>query len=400
MERLAEGTRLRSAIFAPTRLERIQPFGIETVARAAERSDDVLRLENLDTDLAPPPEAIAATRAAVGTDDANSYLPFTGMAALRSAVAARLQAETGAEVDPDRGVVICSGGLAGMLSALLATVDAGDEVIVTDPSYAGILARVRLAGAIPREVALRSARGHWRLDLAALAAAAGPRTRAVLLADPSMPTGAVLDDSEWSAVAELCDRTGAVLLYDAAFQRVRYDDRAPRHPATRPGLEDRTLTIGSVAKELRMIGWRIGWIAGPPQLVERAAQTVIYNTVVPSGFAQIGAHAALTATDDGVATAVVEWRRRRDTVAEQLEGLPFTTADGAWSLLLDAEALGRSAPALSEALLANGAAATPMSAWGEQVAPRHVRFVFSNEPVERLQTLRERLDAALADGSH
>ena len=379
----------------PERLARIQPFGIEAVARAADRSADVLRLENLDTDIAPPAAAIAATRDAVGADDANSYLPFTGLPSLRAAVAARIGAETGADIDPDRGVVISSGGLAGILSAVLATVDAGDEVIVTDPSYAGILARVRLAGAVPQEVPFVSVDGHWRLDLDALAAAARPRTRAVLLADPSMPTGAVLDDAEWDAIAAVCQSTGAVLLYDAAYHRVRYDGRAPTHPATRPGLQGRTLTIGSVSKELRMIGWRVGWIAGPAELVARAAQAVIYNTVVPSGFAQLGAHAALTCAEDGIDAAVAEWQRRRDALALQLAGLPFTTADGAWSLLLDAAALGTDPGLLSAALLEQGAAATPMTAWGERVAPRHLRFVFSNEPVGRLQGLRASLDAAL-----
>jgi aspartate/methionine/tyrosine aminotransferase len=144
-----------------------------------------------------------------------------------------------------------------------------------------------------------------------------------------------------------------------------------------------------------MIGWRVGWIAGPEPLLEPIARTVIYNTVIPSGFAQIGAHAGLTAKDDGVAAAVAEWRRRRDAVEDQLEDLPLVRCDGAWSLLLDAEALGTTAPSLSQALISHGVAATPMTARGERVAPCHIRFVFANEPVERLATLRQRLDAAL-----
>src|SRR5687767_12074322 len=122
----------------------VEPFGIEAVASAAGADPDVLRMENLDTDLAPPPAAVAATREAAGLDDANSYLPFTGLAVLREAVGRRLTDQTGRAYDPNAEVVISSGGLAGILSALLATVDAGDEVVVTDPTYAGLLQRIRL----------------------------------------------------------------------------------------------------------------------------------------------------------------------------------------------------------------------------------------------------------------
>jgi aspartate/methionine/tyrosine aminotransferase len=106
------------------RLADVEPFGIEAVAKAAGTDPDVLRLENLDTDLPPPPAAVAATRQAVGQDDANSYLPFTGLAVLREAVAQRLTAQTGRPYDPDTELVISSGGLAGVLSTLLATADA------------------------------------------------------------------------------------------------------------------------------------------------------------------------------------------------------------------------------------------------------------------------------------
>ena len=131
------------------RFRDIQPFGIDRVAAAAGDDPEVLRLENLDTDIAPPPSAVAATREAVGTDEANSWLPFTGLAPLREAVSARLERQTGRAYDPLAEVVIASGGLPALLSALLATVDDGDDVVVTDPTYAGIIGRVRLAGARP-----------------------------------------------------------------------------------------------------------------------------------------------------------------------------------------------------------------------------------------------------------
>jgi aspartate/methionine/tyrosine aminotransferase len=119
----------------------------------------------------------------------------------------------------------------------------------------------------------------------------------------------------------------------------------------------------------------------------------IYNGLVASGFSQLGAIAALRADDH--AAGVAECERRHEVTMGQLAGLPAIPAHGGWSLLLDAEAAGMTAPDLSAALLEHGVAATPMTAWGETVAPRHVRFVFSNEPVDRLAALGDRVRAAL-----
>jgi len=211
------------------RFRHIKPFGIDAVAAAAGDAGDVLRMENLDTDIAPPAAAIAATRDAVGR--ANSWLPFTGLVPLRAAVAERLERQTGRAYDPLAEVVITGGATPGLLSALLATVDHGDEVIVTDPCYAGFIGRIRLAGARPVFAPLAAVDGRWRLDPERLAAAVTARTRALLLMSPSMPSGHVLDDAEWAAVAGACERADAWLLYDAGMDEVLFDGIAPRHPA-------------------------------------------------------------------------------------------------------------------------------------------------------------------------
>src|SRR2546423_2608896 len=128
------------------RLAGIPGFSIDRVAAAAGNDPEVLRLENLDTDLAPPAAAISATQAALASDEANSYLPFTGTLELRAAVADHLRRQTGHSYGLDEVLITC-GGTEGMFDALLATTDPGDEVILTDPTYAGMINRVRLAGA-------------------------------------------------------------------------------------------------------------------------------------------------------------------------------------------------------------------------------------------------------------
>ncbi len=381
------------------RLSGIPGFDIDGVARAAEHDSGILRLENLDTDLRPPAAAVAATRAALESPAANSYLPFTGRADLRAAAARHVGRLAGREYDPDGECVITAGGTEGLFNALLATVDPGDEVVVTDPTYAGMLQRVRLAGAVPRLApwAFDPAEG-WRLDLDALAGCVGPRTRALFIMNPSMPSGGVLEADDWAAVAELCERHDLWLLYNAAMERILYDGRPYVHPAGLPGMRERTLTVGSVSKEYRMIGWRTGWIVGPAAVMAAVAKVGIYNVVTGVGIGQPGALAALAAGDEAedVAASVARWERRRDAVLEALRDYPVRSPGGGWSLLVDTRPLRLTARELSNRLLARGGvAATPMDAWGGPGAEYQLRLVFSNEPVFRLQNLRDRFARAL-----
>ena len=381
----------------PARLANVAGFNIDVVAAAAGNDPDVLRLENLDTDLAPPAEAIEATRAAVGELSANSYLPFIGRLDLREAVAARVRGRSGVAFDPEREVVITPSDGDGVLDALLTLVDEGDEVILTDPCYAGLVNRVRLVGAVPRLVPLRSDGRAWRLDLEVLAEAVTDRTCAILLLNPSFPTGCVLTDEEWSEVARLCVERDLWLLYWALMEGIVFDGAPVRHPLQLAGMRDRTVTIGTVSCEQRMIGWRIGWMVAPEIVIRDLAVVHIYNGIVAGGIGQAGALAALTAPDDGLAACVAAWQERRDVVGAELRGFPMTPAAGGWSQLLDAGELGVDAEDLSRALLAHKVAATPMAGWGGRIADRHVRLVFSREPADRLRLLGERMLGALDD---
>jgi aspartate/methionine/tyrosine aminotransferase len=377
------------------RMRDIPGFGIDRVAAAAGEDPEVLRLENLDTDLVPPEAALRATREAVGDDDANSWLPFTGKADLRRAVAAQFEGRSGVAVDPDVQVVITCGEGDAMTDALFITTDPGDEVILVDPTYAGMINRVRIVGAVPRLVPLRADSGEWRLDTDALAAAVTDRTRAIFVANPGMPTGNHLSDDEWEAIASICRDRDVWLIYLAWMERILFDDRPYRHPASLPDMSNRVVHIGCVTMEQRMIGWRIGWLVSPTELADDAARAHIFNGLTPGGIAQAGATAALQAPPEDLADAVAEWERRRDATLEQLEGLPAVRSGGGWSLLMDVEAIGHSPPDLSRALVDEKVAATPMTTWGERVSPRFIRFVYSNEPVERLSTLGERLRRAI-----
>ncbi len=384
------------------RLRGIPGFSIDRIAAAAGSDPDVLRLENLDTDLLPPQDAIAATREALeslsrprGKSAANSYLPFTGQAALRSAVAERINRQAGTGYTADDVVVTC-GATEAMFDALLAMTTPGDEVILTDPTYAGMIYRARLAGCSTCLVPFVEDADAWRLDLDALRAAVNPNTRVLFLMNPSMPSGAVLSETEWQAVADLCCERGLRLLYNATMEHILFDERRLIHPLKLDGMAERTVIVGSVSKEYRMIGWRIGWAVGPRPLLDDIARVHIYNAVTPPGIAQAGALAALTTPKDGVETSIAEWQRRRDVMTAQLDGYRMIPAAGGWSQLLEVRSLGLDSFETSERLLEQGRiAATPMRDWGEVNGDRFVRLVFSNEPAERLASLGNRMIRAV-----
>jgi aspartate/methionine/tyrosine aminotransferase len=377
-----------------SRLDQIPGFNIDRVAAAAGDNPNVLRMENLDTDLEPPAAVIEATRAAIGTPEANSWLPFTGRDDLKEAVAAYIERRGGPRYDGRREIVITSGEGTAILDALFCLTDPGDEVVLTDPTYAGMINRVRLVGAVPRLARLIVVDGEWRLDLDALHASVTDATRVIFIHNASFPTGWVVSDEEWEAIASLCRDRDLWLLYWAIYEGVLFDGRPIRLPSALAGMRDRTVTIGS-ALEKRMIGWRVGWVVAPGDLVNDVSRVEIYNDLVASGFAQVGARVALSTPDDEQAAANAEWQRRRDETMRQLNGLPAVRAAGGWSLLLDVAALGLDCAEVSNRLLEHEVAATPMRGWGGEVADRHVRFVFSREPLERIALLGERVRAAL-----
>jgi aspartate/methionine/tyrosine aminotransferase len=212
-----------------------------------------------------------------------------------------------------------------------------------------------------------------------------------------MPTGCVFTAEEWAAVAAVCVGRDLLLIYDAAMERILFDGRRVIHPAALPGMAERTATVGSASKELRMIGWRVGWVVGPERLIADVGLVGMANVVCQVGIAMGGVAAALEAPDSDVAEAVAEWQRRRDVLLSELDGFDVIPPHGGWSMLLDCTSLGMSGAEASRRLLERArVAATPMSGWGGPETARYLRFVFANEPCDRLRGVGDRVRHALS----
>jgi aspartate/methionine/tyrosine aminotransferase len=266
----------------------------------------------------------------------------------------------------------------------------------TPYTYIGLINRVRMAGGVPRLVPFVRHAGAWKLDRDALRKSLTAKTRALLLMSPSMPSGGWLDRADWHAVADIVRERGLWLIYDAAMERILYDGREVIQPAGLPGMAEHVITVGSASKELRMIGWRVGWIVAPERIVPDLALVSMANVVAPVGISQEAAAVALDLGDGDVRQAARVWESRRDVMLQELHGLPVTRPAGGWSMLLDGAPLGLTGSEMSETLFAKARiAATPMDGWGDVNGKHFVRFVFSNEPVERLRGLGERVRPAL-----
>ncbi|MCB1051550.1 MAG: pyridoxal phosphate-dependent aminotransferase [Acidobacteria bacterium] len=382
-----------------SRLSHISPIGVEQMALLADALADpeVLRLENLDTDLPPPPEALSASLAAITRDDANSYLPFLGQNELRQLATQHVNQTACTDYDWKTESLISAGGLSGITNCLLALLEPGDGVLMTDPIYIGLINRVRLAGGVPHFVPLQPHTEGWRLDVSALASIDPQSIKVMLLMSPSMPTGAVFNPMEWDALLDFCRQSDAWILLDTAMERILFDGLSVFHPARRPGFRNRVITVGAASKEFRMIGWRVGWVVGPARILADVARVSISNVVCQTGIAMPAVAAAFKAGSAGIPACVAEWQARRDILMEQLYAFQLIRPLGGWSLLWDTRSLGLSPEVLSKRLLERGkVAATPMTGWGPS-GQHYLRLVFSNEPIGRLSGLRERIQRVLGN---
>ncbi|WP_084008128.1 pyridoxal phosphate-dependent aminotransferase [Planomonospora sphaerica] len=292
-----------------------------------------------DTD--GPPAMLERAVEAV-RDGLNQYPPGPGVPELRQAVSEHREDHYDLAYDPDGEVLVTVGATEAIAAAVLALCEAGDEVIVFEPYYDSYAASVALAGAVLRPVTLRPAGGRFTFDPAELRAAAGPRTRAILVNSPHNPTGTVFTRAELEAIAGLCAERDLVAITDEVYEHLTFDG-VPHVPlATLPGMRERTLMISSAGKTFSVTGWKTGWICAPAPFV-RAVQTVKqFLTFTASAPWQLAVAYALRHELDWVADLRTDLQAKRDRLAEGLSAAGFEVyrPDGTYFVQADIRPLG------------------------------------------------------------
>lgn len=365
------------------------------MADAADAIPDAYRLENADTMQVAPAHVLEATRAAVGQDDFNSYLPLRGLAQLREAIARRYETDRQLSYHPDNEIVVSCGAGESMLNALLTLIDPGDRVLITNPTYSGIAQRVRLAGGVQTFADLRRAGGRWRLDIGALCEAAAG-CRVLFFASPCMPVGTVFTREETEAIADVARDNDAWVVFDGIAAKVAFGDHDVILPATLPGMRERSILIGGMSKDYAMPGWRIGWAVGPRDVMGPMEDVHIFNGVMPSGFCQAGAVAALDGPQEWQAKTVASYERGQAALLEEIiktDTLEVVPAEGGYYCLLDVRDTGTDGVDFARRLLAeHQVAVTPMQGWGRDDFGEHlVRLIFTNESEDRLREAGRRI---------
>ncbi|OLC10184.1 MAG: hypothetical protein AUH41_03410 [Gemmatimonadetes bacterium 13_1_40CM_66_11] len=396
------------------RLIALSGEGAFEVLVAARRLEDagrhVVHLEIGEPDGATPPHVVEAAVRALH-DGQTRYVNPAGLPALRDAIAASL-AWRGVRDAAAENVVVVPGAKPMVFYALLAVLEAGDEVLVPDPGFPIYPSVARFAGAVPVRYPL-DARGG--LDAERIAALIGPRTRALVVNLPGNPTGGVASTDALHAVAELALRHDLIVISDEVYGRIRYD-RGGRADsiASLPDMLDRTIIVDSFSKSYAMTGWRLGFGVLPAALVERVTTLVVNGTSCTPPFVQLAGLAALTGPQDAVTATVARLERRRDWLVDGLNGLPGIRCprpDGAFYAFPDVRQLeeraggGLSTRQLATHLLeAYGVAVLPGTDFGPGGAG-HLRLSFAVAPANldlALERLRECVSdlavASLTDG--
>ncbi len=384
---------------------RVQGFGssiFSEMSRIAARHDAV-NLGQGFPDFAGPDFVKSAAHAAIDAD-LNQYAISHGATRLRRAIAADWARTWGREVDPEAEVTVASGATEVLADAILALIDPGDEVIVFEPFYDAYVPMIGFAGGVARPITLHPP--EWSFDPHDLAAAFGPRTRAILINTPHNPTGKVFSHAELDAIAALCIEHDVIALTDEVYERIVFPDTGAEHLplATLPGMWERTLTINSTGKTFSMTGWKIGYAVGPAPLnaaLRAVHQFVTFATATPFQEAMAVALEA-SVTNGYYAQLRAEYTARRDLLADALHaaGLATLPIGGSYFLLADIAPLGFPDDAAFCRFLAAeiGVAAIPPSAFYADPAraPQLARFCFAKRPetiaaaAERLLALRTR----------
>jgi aspartate/methionine/tyrosine aminotransferase len=344
----------------------------------------------------PAPDFVKEAAARHIHEDRNQYAASPGIPRLRRALAddwARLH-PAARPLDPDGEITVGCGATELLHGALLATVDPGDEVIVFEPSYDAYPPDVALAGGVLRPVPL--APPDWRFDDARLAAAFGPRTRAIILNTPHNPTGKVFGRAELETIAALAARHDTLVITDEVYGEILFDGASHLPIATLPGMFDRTITIGSMGKTFSVTGWKVGWAIAPAPLsaaIRAVHQFVTFTNSAP--FQEALADVLPLAAENGYYPQLrADYLRRRDLLAGILRGagLEPLPIGGAYFLLTDVAGRGFASDAAfcRHLVTARGVAAIPTSVFyaDPASAPTLARFCFA----KRDETIRAAAD--------
>jgi aminotransferase len=316
----------------------------------------------------------------------NAYVRLDGIAKLRTAIARKMSAHNGMQVDPDKEVLVTSGSTGAFYAACMALLEPGDEVILFEPYYGYHYNTIRAIGAVPLYVRLHAP--EWTIRPEDLEKLITPKTKAIVVNSPANPSGKVFTRAELGWIAQIAKQYDLFVFTDEIYEYFLYDGHEHVSPATLPGMHERCITISGFSKTFSITGWRVGYaVCSTRWLPALAYFHDLAYVCAPAPF-QHGVTAGLVELkDDFYASLATDYRKKRDLLCDALRSIGLTPAvpQGAYYVLADASSLpGENSKQKAMHLLnATGVASVPGSAFYHDGAGENLlRFCFAKEDVD------------------
>jgi aspartate/methionine/tyrosine aminotransferase len=276
---------------------------------------DAVNLAQGFPDFSAPEEVKRAAQEAIAAD-CNQYAITWGAKPFRDAIAAKYRKWYGLDYDPEREITVCCGATEGMIAALLAVTNPGDEVIIFEPYYENYGPDALLCDAQRKLVQLRPP--DWKFDPDELRRAFSPKTKAIILNSPNNPTGKVFTRAELEVIASLCQEFDALAITDEIYEHILYDGASHIPIATLPGMRERTVLVNSMSKTYSVTGWRVGFVLAAADLTDSIRKVHDFLTVGAAAPLQQAGVVALNLPDSYYKKLSLEYQKRRDLLWEIL----------------------------------------------------------------------------------
>jgi aspartate/methionine/tyrosine aminotransferase len=376
------------------RLKRIKLSGIRRFFALAQEMPDVINLSVGEPDFTPPMHALEAGWQAA-KEGKTHYAPTNGIPELREALAQKAHREYNLSYDPNSEILITVGGTEAILSALIALINPGDEVLIPNPGFVCYEPCVLLAGGVPVSIPLLEKNG-FKPSVDDVMPLITEKSRVMILNYPNNPTGAVLSRDEVAALAKIAVEKDVIVISDEVYEKIIYDNANHHCVATFPGMRGRTLVINSFSKTYAMTGLRVGFVYGPKELISPIWLVHQYAVACVDNLAQYIALAALKGSQDFVKKMVHEFDRRRHLVHKRLneiEGFDCILPKGAFYVFPKIKNFGMSSEQFAEFLVKSAHIATVSGSTFGTYGEDYIRISYA-AAYEQLEEALDRLEKA------
>ena len=360
----------------------------------AAEGHSVIGLAGGEPDFDTPAHIVEAAVKAIRDGETRYAAPSKGIRPLLEAIAAKMERDNKARVDPMSDIIVTPGGKQALFLALKAMLDPGDEVLIPAPYWVSYPSIATMVGGVPVTVET-SSEDNYRLRLDHLKRHITPRSKALIINSPSNPTGHMLSSEEIEAVATLALEEDLYIISDEIYEKLNFDGRPAVSLASIPDIADRVIVINGMSKAYAMTGWRLGWLAGPTELIGVAGKFNSQTATSAATFTQIAAVAALNGPQEPVEMMRRSYQERRDFIVDAFNSIPNMShpdIEGAFYAFPKVDETSKTSDEVANIILDEAVVVgVPGSAFGI-TKDAHIRFSFA-EDMNKLKEAVERISA-------